>query len=159
MTAPRPYTASHDPKWVFRQLLKSYSTEIIKWLVGKTYEDKQVLLDETLDLIKGAALVTKVMTGVNEQLPFVVDLITAEPEVRYTFHHDMDGKIGNLKTFSVYSFFEHIEAGDTSSVRLFIENGMDVNAQNNDGNTALSFAKEQGHQEIIDLLEAAGATE
>ena len=117
--------------------LKSYSTEIIKWLVGKTYEDKQVLLDETLDLIKGAALVTKVMTGVNEQLPFVVDLITAEPEVRYTFHHDMDGKIGNLKTFSVYSFFEHIEAGDTSSVRLFIENGMDVNARYGDGDTAL----------------------
>ena len=37
----------------------------------------------------------KVIQGVNAQLPFVVDLITAEPEVRYTFHHE-DGEIQEL---------------------------------------------------------------
>ena len=97
------------------------------------------------------------MTGVNEQLPFVVDLITAEPEVRYTFRHDMDGKIGNLKTFSVYSFFEHIEAGDTSSVRLFIENGMDVNARYGDGDTALLRAAWRGEWAVVRLLVEHGA--
>ncbi len=43
-------------------------------------------------------------------------------------------------------------------VRLLVELGADVNARSG-GRTALSIAKENGNQEIIDLLEAAGATE
>jgi ankyrin repeat protein len=34
-----------------------------------------------------------------------------------------------------------------------------VNAKNNDGTTALMFAEEEGHTEIVELLKKAGARE
>ena len=50
--------------------------------------------------------------------------------------------------------------GGIEVARLLLENGADVNAQDNNGMTALSFAKESPlRQGLIDLLEAAGATE
>ena len=49
--------------------------------------------------------------------------------------------------------------GDLELVRLFLVNGADINTQNNNGDTALSFAKQSGRPNVIDLLKAAGATE
>ena len=49
--------------------------------------------------------------------------------------------------------------GGVEMVRLLVENGADINTQNNDGWTALRLAKNNPRQRIIDLLEAAGATE
>ena len=48
---------------------------------------------------------------------------------------------------------------DLEMVRLLLDNGADINAQNNNGDTALSFAKKGGLPNVIDFLKAAGATE
>ena len=48
--------------------------------------------------------------------------------------------------------------GHESTVRLLLENGGDPNA-NIDGETALSFAKQKRHSQIIEMLRAAGARE
>lgn len=51
-----------------------------------------------------------------------------------------------------------IEDNDNiEKVRLLIKAGADVNAKDNDGNTALSLAQEAGNLEIIQLLKEAGA--
>ena len=47
--------------------------------------------------------------------------------------------------------------GDVEMVRFLLDNGADIHAQDDSGRTALMYAS--GHQEVIDLLEAAGATE
>jgi ankyrin repeat protein len=46
--------------------------------------------------------------------------------------------------------------GHESTVRLLLSNAADVNA-NTDGDTALSFARDKGHREIVELLRRAGA--
>ena len=75
--------------------LKSYHKEIIDWLGGKNFKNSEKIFATLSDVAKRLALVMKVIQGVNVQLPFVVDLITAEPEVRYTFRHE-DGEIQEL---------------------------------------------------------------
>ena len=54
--------------------------------------------------------------------------------------------------YTLASFFERIRAGDVSAVRLFITAGMDINAQDDDGRTALSFAAQEDHVEVIRIL-------
>ncbi|MBZ8182743.1 ankyrin repeat domain-containing protein [Oscillatoria salina] len=44
-------------------------------------------------------------------------------------------------------------------VQKILQHGADVNAKDNDGNTALSIAKKAGNTEIIQLLKEAGAEE
>ncbi len=40
--------------------------------------------------------------------------------------------------------------------RLLLDDGADVNATNNDGNTALDLARANGAQEMVGLLESCG---
>lgn len=47
--------------------------------------------------------------------------------------------------------------GYTSSVRLLLERGADVNAKDGKGKTALMWAQEKGHTDIVRLLKLAGA--
>jgi ankyrin repeat protein len=42
-------------------------------------------------------------------------------------------------------------------VKGFIDNGADVNAKSNDGDTALIFASQNHHKEVRELLIKAGA--
>ncbi len=49
--------------------------------------------------------------------------------------------------------------GHAESVQVLLDSGTDVNAKNNDGTTALMFAEEEGHTEIVELLKKAGARE
>ncbi|MYC72281.1 MAG: ankyrin repeat domain-containing protein [Gemmatimonadetes bacterium] len=49
--------------------------------------------------------------------------------------------------------------GHVEAVGLLVEKGADVNARTSGGFTASMWAKREGHQEVIDLLEAASATE
>jgi len=49
------------------------------------------------------------------------------------------------------------EYGYTEIVKLLIEEGADVNAQDYMGYTAFNFASKEGHTEIIKLLRDAGA--
>lgn len=43
-------------------------------------------------------------------------------------------------------------------IRLLIEHGADVNAKGTDGETALSLAVQQGHQNVTECLRQHGAT-
>ena len=57
---------------------------------------------------------------------------------------------------------ELIEAaknGDTVSIKALLDAGADVNVKGEDGYTALMFAANAGHTEIVELLKAAGAKE
>jgi ankyrin repeat protein len=49
--------------------------------------------------------------------------------------------------------------GHTEVAKLLIEEGVDVNAENNSGRTALKIARKRGRDEIVKLLEEAGAKE
>lgn len=48
-----------------------------------------------------------------------------------------------------------LKTGDLQAVKDAIEKGADVNAKSDDGGTALQYAKEEGHTEIVDLLKEA----
>ena len=49
------------------------------------------------------------------------------------------------------------EYGHTEIVKLLIEGGADINAQDEDSYTALRYAVREGHTEIVKLLYEAGA--
>lgn len=54
-------------------------------------------------------------------------------------------------------FFRSVKKGNLSNVIRIIEKGADVDAQDNDGTTALMTASEYGHPEVPKLLIEAGA--
>ena len=49
-------------------------------------------------------------------------------------------------------FFQSVESGDYAEVKRLIEKGADVNAQDNEGATALMLASYNGHTEVVKLL-------
>ncbi|HAZ45727.1 MAG TPA: hypothetical protein DDW76_36555 [Cyanobacteria bacterium UBA11369] len=49
--------------------------------------------------------------------------------------------------------------GNSKAVELLLQAGADVNGKDSRGNTAISRAKQAGHQEIIQILGNAGAKE
>lgn len=50
-------------------------------------------------------------------------------------------------------------SGDYNTTSVLIKLGLNVNAQNNDGNTALHFASSKKHWRILELLLQGGANE
>ena len=50
-----------------------------------------------------------------------------------------------------------VERGHLDSVRALLEHGADVNLRDNQGSTALVYAKKQEEGELVRLLEDAGA--
>ena len=50
-------------------------------------------------------------------------------------------------------------AGHTEAVKVFIAAGADINAKNNEGQTALELASLKGHAETVNLLRQAGAVD
>lgn len=55
------------------------------------------------------------------------------------------------------ALMEAAKTKDTAALRLFLEMGLDVNAMDNNGNTALTEAALRGNLEAVKLLLAAGA--
>jgi ankyrin repeat protein len=49
--------------------------------------------------------------------------------------------------------------GRSDVVKLLLEKGIDVNAQDKTGRTALKWASEQGQTQIAELLTSYGATQ
>jgi ankyrin repeat protein len=49
--------------------------------------------------------------------------------------------------------------GDLAQIKSLIAAGVDVNAKNNDGYTALTLASKHGNDEVVKLLRQAGAKE
>ncbi len=59
--------------------------------------------------------------------------------------------------FSERSFLEQVENGNTEAVKLFIEGKININAENENGRTALMIASMYGFTEIGEILINAGA--
>ncbi len=57
------------------------------------------------------------------------------------------------------SLIEAVSMGDTEKVQTLLAQGADVNAKDNDGATALMWAKKKGQKEIVRILKEAGAKE
>lgn len=59
--------------------------------------------------------------------------------------------------FTEEAFLERAEAGDAGVVKLFIQAGMDPNARDEKGTTALMLAAGSGHAEVVLLLLESGS--
>ncbi len=51
------------------------------------------------------------------------------------------------------------DEGHTVVARILLDRGANINAKNDDGETALMIAADEGHTVIAQLLRDAGATE
>jgi ankyrin repeat protein len=49
--------------------------------------------------------------------------------------------------------------GQTETVRLLLEKGADAYVKDMDGRTAMTVAGKEGHGDIVQLLQKAGATQ
>ena len=59
--------------------------------------------------------------------------------------------------FTAEAFIDSARAGNLEVVRLFVVSGMDIDAKNNDGRTALDLAAWWGHLEVVRYLVVQGA--
>src|SRR5688572_27098701 len=50
------------------------------------------------------------------------------------------------------AFFAAVRAGNVAQVKAMLDQGIDVNSKNDYGATALVFAAEKGHVEVLKLL-------
>jgi ankyrin repeat protein/beta-lactamase regulating signal transducer with metallopeptidase domain len=67
-------------------------------------------------------------------------------------------KLGMLRVeYSAESFVKQAAEGDTIAIKTFLAAGMNINARNETGYTALMKAAEAGHTETVQSLLAAGA--
>ena len=65
--------------------------------------------------------------------------------------------MNQYKSVNQEVFFQSVKSGDYAEVKRLIGEGVDVNAQNNDGWTALMLASDQENPEIAKLLIDEGA--
>src|SRR5215467_14021541 len=54
-------------------------------------------------------------------------------------------------------FFAAARKGDVAALKTFLDHGVDVNAKTRYGATALSYACDKGHLEVVKLLIERGA--
>lgn len=80
-----------------------------------------------------------------------------DDEIEFLLKHGADPNARPSK-FRTTALMVAASKGHESTVRLLLSKGSDPNATI-DGETALSFAKQKGHSEIIEILRAASAQE
>lgn len=96
---------------------------------------------------------------VNLDVEMVKRLLTAGADVRDKNKSGRKALLYYLQTLYQSNYAEP-RAKQTPSIELvetFIKAGVDVNVADREGKTALTFAKQVGNEEIIKLLESAGA--
>jgi ankyrin repeat protein len=84
--------------------------------------------------------------GVIAILIFVVALYTSH----YRAHSAPDSSMKR-------PLLEAAKQGDAETVNVLMKTGVDVNAQDEEGSTALTYAAERDYTEIVNTLIAAGA--
>ena len=82
--------------------------------------------------------------------------VEPEPEVRTP--QEARGQLQERGIqYSKKSFFAYADSGNIDVVRLFVAAGMDVNAQNDERQTALYLASRGGYSEVVNFLVDSGA--
>ncbi len=67
--------------------------------------------------------------------------------------------LGSCATIHSFPLIDAAEKGQIERVKALLEAGADVNAKANDGRTALMWAEDSGHNEIVEILKKAEAKE
>ena len=57
------------------------------------------------------------------------------------------------------ALMDAVYEGNLAKVKEFVENGANVNLTNKKGYTALMYASENGHTDIVEFLKSVGAKE
>ena len=63
----------------------------------------------------------------------------------------------NLPKYSIDGFFSVISKGNVDKVKEYLDNGLDIECRNSEGDTPLIWASIYGQSEVVDLLLKHGA--
>ena len=99
------------------------------------------------DTFSGNSLSAALLNGVTNIVP---DLLRGGVDTK---------AVKNIGEVPAILFAAHNERGDPAMVKLLLEHGADIDARNDRGETALTWAKKRGDTELVRYLQARGAQE
>jgi ankyrin repeat protein/IS1 family transposase len=155
--------------------LETRTRKAVKDLMGKLPEADKVYLeqmmyatycsalrdDKTLSESEKASRIRAYNLEVRRTLYKMPDKTSGDKQSSLPVDKRMEARLRLSQVsvpFTSKAFVEHAKKGDVDVVKLFLAAGMDPNAKDNDGNTALTHAVRQGHRGVIDVLLKAKAS-